>query len=157
MRNLVKIYHSKKSGENDYPRTLWSIADLDKKPLEDWIKEVAPEPDEYYPIVEYTGFEPLIDNQYLADLLKEELSDLLADVDMEVNEHFPSNGIVLTFGEDDEIGMNDLLSLIEFCKKHDLTFNMGSGYGATDRCGFLAYDSEVWTYTTITIITQKGE
>ena len=106
---------------------------------------------ENLPNVEYLCAVSALDFDYLLPLL-EALPEPFDEP--EINKYH--NWISFSLNDETELKMEDMVTLIEFCKEHDLTFEMTSDYDATDRCGFLAYDSVVTPYIKIYIKNKES-
>ena len=107
---------------------------------------------EDYPNIEYLGCSPALDFEYLRPLLATLPEPF---VDPNIKERYQE--ITYSFNDEKELKMEDMVTLIDFCKKHDLTFELDSDYDATDRCGFLAYDSVVTPYIKITLKIKEND
>lgn len=154
-RKLVKLTferaHPECDWRNDHEYVFLDITDKSDEELLALIEESRESlVTENLPNVEFFGCSPSLDFDYLRPLLATLPKPF--DQTPEIKEYHQE--ITYTF-DDEELKMEDMVTLIEFCKEHDLTFEMDSDYHATDRCGFLAYDSVVTPY--IKIILKNKE
>ena len=152
-RKLMKLSFKRSHPEHDWSDDYTHVVvDISNRFLQEAIKEAGESlVTEDLPNVEYLHSTPALDLEYLKPLL-----ETLPDPFVSPNIKEYHQEIIYLFDDEEELTMDHMATLIVFCKKHDLTFEMSSDYDATDRCGFLAYDSVVTPYIKITI-TQKGE
>jgi len=156
MRKLVKLIfersHPKHDWSNDREYVFLDITGKSDEEFLDMIEEARKSVmTESLPNVEYLCAVSALDFDYLLPLL-EALPEPFAEP--EINKYHQE--IVYTLDEETELKMEDIATLIEFCKEHNLTFEMTSDYHATDRCGFLAYDSVVTPYIKIYIKNKES-
>lgn len=148
MKLSFKRTHPEYAWRDDYSHV---FVDISNRFLQEAIKETGESlVTEDLPNVEYLGSSPALDLEYLKPLL-ETLPESF--VDPNIKEYHQE--ITYTFEDEEELKMEDMVTLIGFCKEHDLTFEITSDYNATDRCGFLAYDSVVTPYIKITLTHNK--
>lgn len=149
MKLSFKRTHPEYAWRDDYSHV---FVDISNRFLQEAIKETGESlVTEDLPNVEYLGSSPALDFEYLRPLLatlpEPFVDPIIKEYHQEITYSFDD--------EEEELTMEHMILLIDFCKKHDLTFEMDSDYNATDRCGFLAYDSVVTPYIKITLTPKK--
>tara|TARA_B100000925_G_C21847273_1_gene404237 strand:- start:273 stop:743 length:471 start_codon:yes stop_codon:yes gene_type:complete len=143
MKLVFKRSHPKCDWRNDRK---YVFVDISKRFLQEVIKEIGESlVTEDHPNIEYLSCSPALDFDYFRPLLATLPKPF--DQTPKIDEYHQE--IEYTFDDEEELKMEDMVTLIEFCKEHELTFEMTTDYHATDRCGFLAYDSVVTPYIKI--------
>ena len=152
-RQLMKLVFKRSHPEHDWLNDhKYVVIDINEKSLETWIEEKIVElVTEDHPNIEYLHSTPALDFEYLRPLL----ATLPKPFDQTPKIEEYHQEITYTFDDEEELKMEDMVTLIGFCKEHNLTFELTTDYSATDRCGFLAYDSVVTPY--IEIILKNKE